>query len=143
MAKETDAVEASPPAKGGSKRLLLLVLVVVLAAAAVAWFFLFSADEAEAEAPHPGAVVTLDPVAVNVAGGGYLKVGIVLQLTEEVAEEPDGSKALDLLISQFSQANPVDVTGARDALKAALEQKIIEAYGGEVMGIYYSEYVTQ
>ena len=27
--------------------------------------------------------------------------------------------------------------------QAALEQKIIEAYEGDVMGIYYSEYVTQ
>jgi flagellar FliL protein len=33
--------------------------------------------------------------------------------------------------------------GARDALKADLEKRIIEAYEGEVMGIYYSEYVTQ
>jgi len=31
----------------------------------------------------------------------------------------------------------------RDALKAALEQKVIEAYHGEVMAIYYTEYVTQ
>ena len=36
-----------------------------------------------------------------------------------------------------------DVTGARDALKEALEEKIVEAYHGEVMGIYYTEYVTQ
>ena len=33
--------------------------------------------------------------------------------------------------------------GARDAFKAALQEKIIEAYHGEVMGIYYTEYVTQ
>ena len=74
-----------------------------------------------------------------------LKIGITLQLTEDAAElsDPAGSKALDLVISQFSQAERVDVTGARDALKAALEQKVIEAYEGDVMGIYYSEYVTQ
>ena len=39
------------------------------------------------------------------------------------------------------------MTGARDALKEALQQKIVEAYtedGHElVMGIYYTEYVTQ
>ena len=142
MAKETDDAEETTPAKGGSKKFLVLGLVVLLAAAGAAWFFLF-AGSGEAEALHPGATVTLDPIAVNLAGGGYLKVGIVLQLTEDVAEEPDGSKALDLVISQFSQAQPADVTGARDALKAALEQRIIEAYEGEVMGIYYSEYVTQ
>ena len=59
----------------------------------------------------------------------------------------DGSKATDLVISTFSQAAPADVTGARDALKEALQQKIIEAYTvddkPQVMGIYYTEYVTQ
>ena len=55
----------------------------------------------------------------------------------------DGSKATDLVISTFSQANPADVTGARDALKQALKKKIIEAYDGEVMDIYYNQYVTQ
>ena len=42
---------------------------------------------------------------------------------------------------------PADVTGARDALKEALEEKIIEAYTEDglplVMAIYYTEYVTQ
>ena len=43
----------------------------------------------------------------------------------------------------LSQANPADVTGARDALKQALKKKIVEAYHGDVMDIYYNEYVTQ
>jgi flagellar FliL protein len=59
----------------------------------------------------------------------------------------DGSKALDLIISTFSQANPADVNTARDALKEALQKKIVDAYtkdGTEmVMGIYYNQYVTQ
>ena len=90
--------------------------------------------------------MALDPIAVNLAGGGYLKVGVTLQLTEEAGAEGgeiNGAKALDLIISQFSQAQPADIVGARDALKSALEQKIIEAYDGDVMGIYFSEYVTQ
>jgi flagellar FliL protein len=72
---------------------------------------------------------------VTLAGGGYLKIGVSLELTEEGAAGgghggggPDGSKATDLVISTFSQAKPADVTGAREALKEALEQKIIEAY---------------
>ncbi len=39
------------------------------------------------------------------------------------------------------------MTGARDALKEALEEKIIEAYTEDghplVLTIYYTEYVTQ
>ena len=132
------------PAKGGKKKLLLAALVAIVAAAGAGWFYLMPAAEAEAEEPHPGAVVPVDAIAVNLAGGGYLKIGVALQLTEEaIAEEVDGTEATDLIISQFSQAQRADATGAREALKEALELKIIEAYEGAVMDIYYTEYVTQ
>jgi flagellar FliL protein len=147
--RERPAAEAEEaPAKKGKKKLIVILLVVLLAAGAGAYFFLFSGSGKPA-APEPGLVMKLDPVAVNLAGGGYLKVGVALQLTADVAEadEPDGSKATDLIISTFSQARPSDVIGARDALKAALQKKIIKAYeqdGTEVvMGIYYTDYVTQ
>ncbi len=134
------------PAKGGRKKLLLIVAVLLVAAAGAAYFFLFSGS-GEAEEPVPGEVLTLEPVAVNLAGGGYLKIGVALQLAEGAGGGhgggPDGSKATDLVISTFSQADPADVAGARDALKEALEQKIVEAYDGEVIEIYYTEYVTQ
>ena len=150
--KATETDEA--PAKGGKKKLLLIVLVLLLAAGGAAYFFLFSGDSAKADEPvSSGTYVVLDPVAVNLAGGGYLKIGVSMELTEEGAAGGheggglDGSKATDLIISTFSQAAPADVTGARDALKEALQQKIVEAYtedGHElVMGIYYTEYVTQ
>ena len=135
--------------KGGKKRLLIIGLVVLLVAAGAASFFLFAGGEAEAEEPVAGEVLALEPVAVNLAGGGYLKVGVALQLVASdagghgAATGPSGAKATDLIISTFSQAQPADVTGARDALKEALEEKIVEAYHGEVMGIYYTEYVTQ
>jgi len=145
VSKTQTADEAPALAKGGMKKLLPALVVLVAAAGAAAWFFVFSDGSAEAEEPHPGETVALEPIAVKLAGGGLLKIGVTLQLTEDAAElsDPAGSKALDLVISQFSQAERVDVTGARDALKAALEQKVIEAYEGDVMGIYYSEYVTQ
>ncbi|MBM7807443.1 flagellar FliL protein [Geodermatophilus bullaregiensis] len=149
--KDADGEEAA----GGGKKKLLLVLVVLLAAAgAAAYFFLFAGSgEAAAEEPVAGEVVALEPVTVNLAGGGYLKVGISLQTTEDAAGGGhgsggvDGSKALDILIATYSQAQPADVTGAREALKESLEQQIIEAYTDHdvemVMGIYFTEYVTQ
>ena len=142
---KTAEVEETP-SRWGRKKLILIVLVVLLAAAGAAYFFLFTGGEAEAEEPVAGDVVRLEPVAVNLAGGGYLKIGLALQLVEGGGHgegPPDGAKASDLVISTFSQAQPADVTGARDALKEALEEKIIEAYHGEVMNIYYNEYVTQ
>jgi len=143
--KKTDADEA--PAKGGKKKLLLILAVVLVAAAGAAYFFLFSGGSAEAEEPVEGEVLVIEPVAVNLAGGGYLKIGLALQFAEGAGgghgSGPDGTKATDLVISTFSQAQPADVNGAREALKEALEQKIIEAYHGEVMEIRYTEYVTQ
>src|SRR5687768_227792 len=148
---ETDGTEVK---KGGKKKLVLLLAVVLLAAAGAAYFFLFAGSgEAEAAAPEHGGYVALEPIAVNLAGGGYLKVGITLEITADAAggghggAAVDGAKAYDQIISTFSQAAPADVTGARDALKESLEQKIIAAYTEHdvpmVMGIYYTEYVTQ
>ena len=149
MATAEKTKDEEAPAKGGKKKLLLIVLVLLLAAGGAAYFFLFSGSSAKAAEPEKGAVVTLDPIAVNLAGGGYLKIGVTLQFTEEASGGGegkgghDGSKATDLIISTFSQAAPADVVGAREALKAALEEKIVEAYHGDVMDIYYNEYVTQ
>ncbi|WP_346621828.1 flagellar basal body-associated FliL family protein [Blastococcus montanus] len=139
---------------GGKKKLFLMLAVVLLAGAGAAYFFLFAGSgEAEAAAPEHGGYTALEPIAVNLAGGGYLKIGITLDYTVEAAAGGhggggvDGAKAYDAIISTFSQANPADVTNARDALKESLEQKIIEAYTTDgvpmVMGIYYTEYVTQ
>ncbi len=153
--KKKDETPEDGEAPGGGKRKLLLVgVAALLAVAGAAYFFLFaSSSEAEAAGPQSGGYVALEPIAVNLAGGGYLKVGITLEITADAAggghggASVDGSKALDLLISTYSQAQPADVVGARDALKEALEQKIVEAYTDHgtqmVMGIYLTEYVTQ
>jgi flagellar FliL protein len=143
--KKTDAPEEEAPAKGGKKKLLLILAVLLVACAGAAYFFLFSGS-GEPAPPEPGEVLALEPVAVNLAGGGYLKIGVALQLTADAGGHgggPDGARATDLIISTFSQAKPTDVVGARDALKESLQQKIIEAYHGDVIEIYYTEYVTQ
>jgi flagellar FliL protein len=152
-AKEQEAPTDGEEAKGGKKKLLLVLVVLLVAAGAAAYFFLFAGGEAEAAEPVAGEVVALEPVTVNLAGGGYLKIGISLQTTEDAAAGGhgaggvDGSKALDIVISTYSQAQPADVTGAREALKEALEHEIVEAYTEHevkmVMGVYFTEYVTQ
>jgi flagellar FliL protein len=150
-----DETPEGDEAKGGKKKLLLVGLVAVLALAGAAYFFLFaSSGEAEA-APEPehGGYTALEPIAVNLAGGGYLKIGITLEITADAAggghggAAVDGAEALDLVIATYSQAQPADVVGARDALKESLEQKIVEAYTEDgvpmVMHVYLTEYVTQ
>ena len=149
--KEAPADDDAP--KGGKKKLLVIALVAVLAIGAGAYFFLFSGGEAEAEpAPEAGSVVlTVDPVAINLAGGSYLKLGMALQFSKAYDEaaggehgaEPDGSKAQDIAIAQFSGAALTDVQTNREAMKAALQEAIVKAYHGDVYSIYYTEYVTQ
>jgi flagellar FliL protein len=152
--KKAETPEDDEATGGGKKKLLLVGVVALLAVAGAAYFLLFAgSSEAEAAGPESGGYVALEPIAVNLAGGGYLKVGITLEITADAAggghggASVDGSKALDLLISTYSQAQPADVVSARDALKESLEQKIIEAYTHDgtqmVMGIYLTEYVTQ
>ncbi|GAA4313444.1 flagellar basal body-associated FliL family protein [Klenkia terrae] len=145
-----DVAEDGEVAKGGKLKLIIIAVVALLAIGAGLYFFVFSGSGEEAEpAPVAGIVLPLDSVTVNLAGAGYLKIGVSLQLTEEAGEEaPDGSRATDIIIDMFSEAQPTDVTGNRDAMKAELEQRIEEAYNTEeagdlVMGIYYTEYVTQ
>jgi flagellar FliL protein len=151
-ADKKDAPEGEE-AKGGRKKLFVVLAVLLVAAGAAAYFFLFAGGEAEAAEPVHGGYTALEPITVNLAGGGYLKIGITLEYTADAAAGGhggggvDGSKALDLVISTYSQAQPADVIGAREALKESLEQRIVEAYTDHevpmVMGIYLTEYVTQ
>ena len=149
-AAEVDETEGT----GGKKKLLVIALVAVLALGAAAYFFLFSGSEAEAEVvPEAGSVVlTVEPVAINLAGGSYLKLGLALQFSLAYDESaggghggaaPDGSKAMDIAIAQFSGAALADVQTNREAMKAAFEAAVVEAYHGDVYELWYTEYVTQ
>jgi flagellar protein FliL len=154
MAKDKKDAPADDEApKGGKKKLLIIGLVAVPAIVAAAYFFVFSGGgEAEAEPVHePGTILAVDPVAINLAGGSYLKLGLALQYTAEYDAAGghgggpvyDGSQALDLAIAQFSGAALTDVQTNREALKAALQESIVHAYHDSVMSIYITEYVTQ
>jgi len=149
--KKIEAPEGEDAPKG-KKKLLIIALVAVLALGAAAYFFVFSGSgDAEAEpAPEAGTILAVDPVAINLAGGSYLKLGLALQYTAEYDAgsghgDPvyDGSQALDLAIAQFSGAALSDVQTNREAMKAALQESIVHAYHDAVMSIYITEYVTQ
>jgi flagellar FliL protein len=150
--KKKEAPEGEEAPQGGKKKLLIIGLVAVLAIGAAAYFFVFSGGAAEAEpGPEPGTILAVDPVAINLAGGSYLKLGLALQYTVEYdaggghggGPVYDGSQALDIAIAQFSGASLTDVQTNREAMKAALQEAIIEAYHHDVMAIYFKEYVTQ
>ena len=137
-APETEVVHET----GGRKKLLVMV-VVALALAFGGWWFMLRPAGAD-EAPTPGEVLKLEPVQVNLAGGHYLKIGIALQAVEG-AEEVEGSKALDATIELFSGTTMAELADGRkrDHLKKQLSEELTERYDGDVMGVYFTDFVTQ
>lgn len=150
-AVEESAGEARP--RGRRRMLTVLLVVVLLAGGGAAYWFLMgpgadtSSDAVVAEepAPEPGEVLTVDAVSLNLAGGHYLRLGIALQLTADVAETPDPAVALDQAIALFSGRTVEEVSSpeGREALKTELTEMLVEKYEGEVMGVYFTDYVTQ
>jgi flagellar FliL protein len=138
------AAPAAEEAKGGGKKKLIMILVVVLVVAGAAYQFVLKPKPAAASKPQPGEVVSLEPIQVNLAGGHYLKIGIALQLTAK-AHEADGSKALDATIETFSGKSMETVTRPdnREKLKEHLEKELEHLYHGDVMGVYFTDFVTQ
>lgn len=139
-AEATTETAAAP--KKSKKKLVIAVVAVLLLGGAGYWFFLKPTD-AEAS-PKPGEVVTLDAIQINLEDGHYLRVGLALQLTES-AHDLDGSQALDATIDLFSGREIKEVTTAktRNRLKAELENELSHLYHGDVMGVYFTDFVTQ
>jgi flagellar protein FliL len=143
-AKEKDAKEAAEPAEKKSKKMLLILIVVAVLALGGGAYFLLLKPSGEEPAPEPGEVLALDAITVNLSEGHFLKLKIALQATLEVTEDVDGSKALDLAVDQFSNLSVAELGNeGRVKHKAELKDKIVEAYEGEVMDIYLTDFVMQ
>ncbi|WP_370288729.1 flagellar basal body-associated protein FliL [Nocardioides sp.] len=136
------AAEAAPEKKGKGKLIIIVVAVLGIAAAGY-WFFL--KPSGPPPPPEPGEVVVLEPIQVNLNAGHYLRLGLALQLTTSVAHEADGSKALDAAIEVFSgkAIGEVNSPEAREKLKKELKKHVDHDYHGDVMDVYFTEYVTQ
>jgi flagellar FliL protein len=149
--KEKDKTPEKGAKKPGGKKKKVIVLVLVLALAGGGYFFLGRKGAAADAAPVPGTVLKLDPVTLNLAGGHYLKLTLALQFTKaasgggEAGKELDGSKALDLAISQLSNRNAAELntSATREAAKSKLRSAVEEAYHHEVMDLYFTEFVMQ
>jgi flagellar protein FliL len=146
MAKDTATTEGAEAPKKGKTKLIIIVLAVLLLGGGAAGYFLFGKkDTAEAATPEPGAIVSLEAITINLADGHFLKVSIALQASADAHEEPNGSKALDLLISQFSNKSVAELSSndAREEQKKALVEKVKKAYEEEVYDVYFTEFVMQ
>jgi flagellar FliL protein len=151
MSEKEKAAAEAPVAKKGKKKLLMIVAAGLMVAAGVGGYFMLAGGGgAEGEAakepePEPGEVVVMDAVTVNLKDGHYLKIKLALQATADAAHEPEGSKALDLAIDQFSEyeMGELSTTEGRHKAKEVLREHVKEAYHGDVMDVYFTEFVMQ
>jgi len=145
---EVDGTEAAKPKFTKKKIMLLAIAAVALTVAGVAGKTILAGPKAE-KAPEPGGVIAMDAVTINLAGGHYLKMKLALQETVDAAagEEggPDGSKALDIAISHYSNMQMAELssTTGRAKAKAELLTDVKEAYENKIMDIYFTEFVMQ
>lgn len=127
--------------KKGGRRKFLVALALVLAISGGGWYYAQPSGDPE---PVPGEVLPLEAIQLNLAGGHYLRLGLALQLADG-AESVDGSKALDAAITTFSGREMAKLVRAQDreALRGELLEQLDAAYEGQVLEVYFTEFVTQ
>jgi flagellar protein FliL len=146
MAKKKPAATAEgEAAAGGGKKKLILIVVGLLVVGAAAYWFVLKPDSGKKEKPVAGEVVALEPRQLNLEGGHYLKLGLALQGTDSVAHGIDGSKALDAAIELFSGRSIEELSDPKELhhLKKELKKELDHLYHGDVMDVYFTDFVTQ
>jgi flagellar FliL protein len=142
-AAEAEGGEREEASKKKGKLVMIIIIVLVLVLGGVG--YLKFIKKGPPPAPVPGAVVALDPITINLAGGHFLKLGLALQATAKVKEGPDGSKALDLAVNELSNRSIAELSSNknRNKIKEDLKEKVVKAYDDEVMDIYFTQFVMQ
>ncbi|MDG6102018.1 flagellar basal body-associated FliL family protein [Dactylosporangium aurantiacum] len=138
------------PKKSKKKLIMIIAIVVVLLGGGAGGYLMLKPSSATAEPePEPGIVVPLDAITINLADGHFLKLKLSLQATADVAEAPDGSKALDIAIDLYSNREMAELMSnqERERSKAELKEKIEAAYTvdkeKEIMDVYFTSFVIQ
>ncbi|MDQ1538059.1 MAG: flagellar protein FliL [Actinomycetota bacterium] len=153
--------EKSKPKK--SRKKLLIVVAVLVVVLGVGGFLgkgmLLGPSGPEVDPTKVvGTVKALAPITLNLADGRYLKLTMALQLSEagspvhgSVDEAAgavvglDGAKALDAANSVLGQLTYRELLapGGRARAQRALSARVKKLYPGEVMGVYFTEFLMQ
>lgn len=138
--------ETAPAKKKGKVKLIAIVAIIAIGTAA-GWFLVLAPKDSAPAKPVAGAVTTLEPIQINLAAGHYLRLGLALQLTETAGAhgEFDGSKALDAAITIFTglPLENIALAEQREAYKTQLLAELEHRYHGDVMEVFFTEFVTQ
>ena len=92
----------------------------------------------------PGEIVTLEATQINLADGHYLKIGLALQLVEGArgGRRQQGAGRHDRPVQRALTTrcrSRSTGTSSRRSWSTELEER----YEGDVMGVYFTEFVTQ
>jgi len=162
-ATESESSKKDPKGKkdktGKGKWVRLIGMLIVVAAVAVYWFMMGPGAGASDDAAGDGAVageveyklgevMVVEPISINLTGGHYLRLGLGLQLTADAGTHGpaiDSAKALDAAISLYSGRTTEELAtpAVRDSLKAQLSATLKDLYDEQVVGVYYTDFVTQ
>jgi flagellar FliL protein len=157
--------EAEEKPKKSKKKLLIIVVAVLVLLLGVGGFvakgMLAPPPEPEPDPKAlPGVIETLLPVTLNLADGRYLKLTLALQLSEAAslpaagggheppaAGEPivDGAKALDAAIAVLGQRTYAQLLApsGRASAQKVLSAKVKKLYHGDVLKVYFTEFLMQ
>jgi flagellar FliL protein len=168
-----ETVAAEPAAKKGKKGKskkekggrsnLVPALVLGAGIAAGGYFMGGSGSEATATTETTvepeiveGPLLAVEPMTINLADGRYLRLGVSFQMTdayEDAVEGEEGeafahhhaSQVQDLLIATLGGHEVAALAGAegRAEVKEELLHQVDEILDGNVMEIYFTEFVIQ
>jgi len=142
---DTDSPKAKPVAKKSKKKKMIIIIAGLLLIVGAGYYFVMPAKSGPAGPPKPGPVVALDATTLNLTDGHFLKLKLGLQTIEGKGATLDTSAAADITISEFSNRPMTSLVTdqQREAIKADLLKKLEAAYPGELMGVYFTEFVMQ
>lgn len=143
-----------------NKKLIIIVgaavCVVLIAAAFVVFTMLKPSDGPVTDpAKEPGAIVTMEnPMTLNLADGKFLKTNFALELSEAATAELGGeagvkafdvSKARDAAIGVLGKYKLQDLLDPEKKAEAqsALTAEVSKRYDGQVLRVYFTEFVMQ
>jgi len=149
--------------KGGKKKKLIIIggAVGVVVLVAAYWFLAGpgkaapaatdgAAPTVSAEPTYVlGAVLVVDSISINLEGGHYLRLGMGLQLVASGGGEGGGAidtaKALDAAIALYSGHTTEELSDPviREELKVQLGETLKVLYDEQIVGVYYTDFVTQ
>lgn len=167
-ADPTETGSKGSKAKGNKKEKagrsnLLPAVVLAVGIAAGGWFMGGSGNNPGTETPTtadpavvPGPLVSVKPMTVNLAGGHYLRLGVSFQMTDQYDEtvesddsvefaNGDASKAKDMIISAFGGRDSAELARAdgREGAREDLLNRANELFDGQVMAVFYTDFVIQ